>query len=63
MKITPQFTEAQAKAVRVALSYASESEDGQLRRTARNARKELDEAELKAREQTRARQSRRRNSR
>lgn len=48
MKIEPKFTDAQAIAVRVALSYAAESEDGQFVRVVENARRELERAYLAA---------------
>lgn len=44
-KVEPRFTLAQSRAVRVAISFGEESEDGQLGLELRNARKELDRAE------------------
>jgi hypothetical protein len=47
-KAKPEFTIPQAKAIRVAISFGEEGEDGVLGRTLRNARRELDRAQREA---------------
>lgn len=42
--VTPVFTMAQARALRVAISWARESEDGTLNRTLANAHRQLNAA-------------------